>query len=378
MATVFKRPHSPYWFACYSDRNGKTMKRTTKTQDRVAAQRLAIEWERVERLAKQGHATVAAFQKVVAEISEKVIGETIPAQSVREYLKDWRQSLVHKISSQTQIRYEITVRKFQEAIGKVADQPLRSLTPQHIELFLNRRLAENVAPGTAIVDVKTLSAAFRRAVRYGLIERNPAEAVTRPKLVASEREVFSLEEIYQLLKAAPNEDWQTLILLGVFTGARLADCVKMNWNNLLPEHKVIAYTQGKTGKTVVLPVHADLLAHLARLSEKGTVGPFCRSLAGQEQAGKRGLSESFKRIVKRAGLDLMVVQGKGQRKFTRRSFHSLRHTFSSLLAGQGVSEEMRMRLTGHSSRDVHQKYTHLNTSDLQKAIDTIPAKLAAG
>jgi integrase len=373
MSTIFKRPNSPFWFACYSDRNGKTVKRSTKSTDRPTASRMALEWERVEKTAKEGHASVATFQKVVTEISEQVIGESLPSQTVREYLEEWLASIVRKNSAGTLERYRNTVRLFLKSIEKMADQPLRSLTPRHIELFLNRRLDSGVAPKTAIIDVKSLSVAFHRAERYGYIEKNPVDPVKLPKSVSSEREVFSLEEIHLLVKAAPNEDWQTFILLGAFTGARLGDCLRMTWDNLVPEHKVIAYEQQKTGKTVVLPVHADLLAHLQRLSEGGTVGPLCRSLAAKNQAGKHGLSEGFKKVVERAGLDVMLVKGKGTRNFSKRTFHSLRHTFSSLLAGNGVSEEMRMRLTGHSSRDIHQKYTHMNTELLQRAIDSIPA-----
>ena len=58
MATIFKRPTSPFWFACYSDRTGKTARRSTKSTDRAAANRMALEWERVERAAKEGQASV--------------------------------------------------------------------------------------------------------------------------------------------------------------------------------------------------------------------------------------------------------------------------------------------------------------------------------
>ncbi len=99
---------------------------------------------------------------------------------------------------------------------------------------------------------------------------------------------------------------------------------------------MIAYRQEQTGKTVSLAVHADLLSHLQRLSEPGTLGPLCQSISGKSPSGKHGLSEGFKRIVRRAGVDLMVVKGKGTRNFSRRTFDLLRYTFSSLLAGQGV------------------------------------------
>ena len=105
---------------------------------------------------------------------------------------------------------------------------------------------------------------------------------------------------------------------------------------------------------------------------KITLGLLCRFLAKQKRSGSHGLLEGFKRIVVRAGLDLKVGKGKGTRNFARRTFHSLRHTFSSVLANQGVSEEMRMKMTGHSSREMHQRYSHHDNKALQKAMDSTP------
>src|SRR5688572_12126248 len=77
-----------------------------------------------------------------------------------------------------------SVNKFLSALGPAASQPIRSLTPTQIERFLNKRLDEGVAPKTAIIDVKTISIALRRAENYGLIDKNPAPAVKLPKAVS--------------------------------------------------------------------------------------------------------------------------------------------------------------------------------------------------
>jgi site-specific recombinase XerC len=55
------------------------------------------------------------------------------------------------------------------------------------------------------------------------------------------------------------------------------------------------------------------------------------------------------------------------------SFHSLRHAFVSQLAHANVSEEQRMELTGHSTRDVHKLYTELKLEQLAKAVALLPA-----
>jgi integrase len=54
-------------------------------------------------------------------------------------------------------------------------------------------------------------------------------------------------------------------------------------------------------------------------------------------------------------------------------FHSLRHSFVSILANANVPEEMRMELTGHVTRDIHKRYTKHELSKLQKAIALLPS-----
>jgi hypothetical protein len=49
MASIVKRAKSRFWTACYTDRDGRQLKRSTKTTDRNRATEIAIELERVER-----------------------------------------------------------------------------------------------------------------------------------------------------------------------------------------------------------------------------------------------------------------------------------------------------------------------------------------
>lgn len=372
MASLTKREKSKYWVACYTDRNGVQVKRSTKTTDKAAALKIAIELDRVERMAREGHASTFQFQQIVSEVARDVIGEGLPSPTATAYFTEWLATIKRKSSPGTHERYSHAVKKFLDSLGPVAEQSLRNLTPTHIERFLNRRLDSGVAPKTAIVDIKTISVALRRAENYGLITKNPTPAVKLPKAVSSERGVFSPEDVQKLLVAAPSMDWQTLIYLGFYVGARLGDCLAMTWENVDTDNALLVYVQRKTGKRVVVPLHFNLLRHLLHVAESHQQGFLCPTLANKTPGGKHGLSESFKRIVKRAEIDLQTVQGKGTRKFSRRTFHSLRHSFSSALANAGISEEVRMRLTGHSSRDIHAQYTHLNVEPLKAAITSLP------
>ncbi|MGD0536842.1 MAG: tyrosine-type recombinase/integrase [Verrucomicrobiota bacterium] len=139
-----------------------------------------------------------------------------------------------------------------------------------------------------------------------------------------------------------------------------------------PQKGVIAYEQRKTGKKVTVPMHYHIIEHLHRLAPSGTSGYFYPTLAKKITAGRNGLSCSFKRIVVRAGIAPGIVPGKGMKRFTKRTFHSLRHSFPSALANAGIPEEVRMKLTGHPSKPVHHTYIHIELATLKNAVTALP------
>lgn len=376
MASVIKRERSQYWTACFTSRDGRQLKRSTKTTDRNQALEIALEVERVERQAMQGVLTTTQLKRVLNDVAEKVTGDTIIAPSVDAYLNEWLDGVQARNSEATLERYKNSVKLFTEYLGDKAKLPITTVTSREAEGFLNSRLKAGAAPKTAIVDLKIINIAFRRAEAYGVILKNPVAAVRPPKEECSERAVFSQDEVQKLLEAATSVEWQTLILLGYFTGARLSDCVQMKWDNIRPRDGIIAYEQRKTGKKVIVPMHFHIMKHLNFISTFGTSGFLCPKLASKVTGGRRGLSEDFKRIMGKAGLDPMTIQGKGIRKFSQRTFHSLRHSFNSALANAGVAEEVRMKLTGHSSKVMNTRYTHLEMDTLKSAIAALDRKPA--
>ena len=54
------------------------------------------------------------------------------------------------------------------------------------------------------------------------------------------------------------------------------------------------------------------------------------------------------------------------------SFHSLRHTATSLLKSAGVSDAVAMEFVGHDSATVSRQYTHISTEALKHAAAKLP------
>ncbi|MDB4525928.1 tyrosine-type recombinase/integrase, partial [Akkermansiaceae bacterium] len=82
-----------------------------------------------------------------------------------------------------------------------------------------------------------------------------------------------------------------------------------------------------------------------------------------------GLSGMFARLMKEADIKpkTTAATGKGHAQNSL-SFHSLRHAFNSHLADQGVDQELRKSLTGHSSTKVNDAYTHMRLTTLREAV----------
>jgi integrase len=138
------------------------------------------------------------------------------------------------------------------------------------------------------------------------------------------------------------------------------------------ETGTLTFRQSKTGKATVVPLAADLRAHLESLAGDQAEEFIMPTLANRRPGGRNGLSGTFVRLVEKAGLDPRYVEAKGKR-FAKLSFHSLRHSFNSALANAGVSQEVRMKLTGHQTTAMNSNYTHHELETLGNAVAKLPS-----
>jgi integrase len=90
------------------------------------------------------------------------------------------------------------------------------------------------------------------------------------------------------------------------------------------------------------------------------------------------LSRSFTRFMARAGVVGSLIRkkkGEAGRNLNGLTFHSLRHTFISQLDSQGVPEDLRVKVIGHASVQVHRGYVHHADDRTRGIIAAIPSIL---
>ena len=374
MASLHKDPHgrSPYFYCAFSLPNGARRFKSTKQTSRKEAWRVCMQWEKASEAAGKGSLTEVQARKVLNEILESAGESPMRTKSVREFFTNWLAGKELAKKKDTFLHYRKAVSEFFEVLGSRADKGLETLSPADIENFRDARTKRGLSDPTVSQDVKAIRSVLNSARRQGLILHNPAEAIDLPRGRSHERDVFTQDEVGALLEVAP-PDWKTAILLGHYLGSRLSDTVSLTWANVDLVEGVIFYTQGKTGKRVEVPIHPQLEEHLLSIAGDNPRGFLSPSLAKLTTGGQSGLSKQFAATMAKAGIDQRQVQTSRNHKFSRLSFHSLRHGFSSALANAGIPADVRMKLTGHKSVGVHQRYTHVELEPLRKAITALPS-----
>jgi integrase len=371
MASIHKDPKSPYWQVYYTLPSGRRAHRSSRQRDRRKALDIARTLERASEKARDGELTETVVRKLLDDVLESVGASPLRSETVRSFFAAWLATKQGSIKPAVYRLYAGVTTRFLEFLGPRADQTLAGVTPRDIAAWRTKRLAqEGVSSGTYLLDAKILRSVFAQARREGLLLHSPAEAVELPINRPLAREVFTLEEIRALLSVASPE-WQTLIYLGYYLGARLSDAKLLRWNCVDLAAGQIRYVQAKTGRAVIVPIHPDLYAHLLAIAGHDNPDAYlCPTLARRRNDG-HGLSAQFGRLMKVAGIDSLSVQT-ARRSFSRKSFHSLRHSFSSHLANAGVSADLCMKLVGHAAMQTHVRYTHLEWAPLQEAIALLP------
>jgi integrase len=383
------RGRSPFWICCYTSATGQRLQKSTKitikpfkgekrrdgspktaADKRAEALEACLAIERAENHAKNGTLTEQQAKKIIGEILERTTGEPLHNYKVRDWLNHWLDMKEQVRAGKTMDRYRQVIRDFVASLSTRANLALAHITPKDVLAYRNSIIKANKTARTANLSVKVVSAALNAALRQGYIPNNPATAVESLPVKSEERATFTPAQVSRLVGAA-NGDWRGAILLGYYTGARLGDVANMRWDAIDWHNKIIRFTPSKTKRPVTIPLHPDLERELLKNAGVGKASMF-PSLAGKGTGGKHGLSGRFAAIMQKARIEGKRTQASGGRTLSSLSFHSLRHSFNSAMANAGIPQEVRQKLTGHTSAETNKVYTHHEIRTLREAIGTLP------
>lgn len=262
---------------------------------------------------------------------------------------------------------------------------LREVKTWHLETIINNLFKEGkLAAGTIQLVVISFTQPLKEALRQGLILENPSSNLirvasrenSRGSLTYSECVLFSktLNTMYK--DGTIFKSYYLALMLALSTGMRSGEIRVLNRSNIISSfltredgvvldkiiisqsiapYSGIKSTKGKYDRAICIPHEFGTLL-IGNSDKKGRIFP-----------GKNGgyissptLRLAFSNVLLQMGLDA------AEQKMRELSFHSLRHSFSTLSRDNNVSMEDRMLVLGHRSEKVNERYTHMSDEQLER------------
>jgi len=294
------------------------------------------------------------------------------------------------VSKSSYSRFETEYKKRISLCG-LNNMRLVEIRTAHIQAFYNS-LMDNCTASTIHSTHKVLAAFFKYADETDLIGKNPLKGIKLPakEKKANVNAALIDDDIQKLKEAVLDDIGNFIFLFAVFSGLREGEILSLRYKDVDLKAGTISVNKSckfltvdgkyqlvedvpKTETSIrivpILPQMKPLLEkHIAVEREKHLrLGKpfndesvlFSSSVGTHREAANvlKGLKKLFKRLdIKQA------------------TFHSLRHTFCTLLAKQEVPLKTASVLMGHSDISVTAKiYTHVDNAQRKKGIDRLSA-----
>jgi integrase len=311
--------------------------------------------------------------------------------NLRTYLGQWLGHIRASVSPRTSERYgEIAVKYLGPTLGDVL---LTKLTPLAISAAYDRIRASrqkgrgDLSPRMIGHCHRVLSAALRQAVRWRLLQFNPAADVKPPKVERHKLTTYSFAQAADALEALRGSWSHVPALLGLMCGMRRGEISALRWGAVdLDKGRLmvtqsaeqtragVRYKEPKSGQSRAIAlspaVVTELRAHRVRQMEMHL------------RLGLRMNAESF--VVARAdGTPYApdTISNEWRRiplnGLPRVRFHDLRHTHASHMLASGVHPKIASERLGHSRVGITlDLYSHVVEGLQEDAVARVDAAMA--
>ena len=350
MASLYKKPKSPFWYLRYKDDAGEWKDKSTHYRHGFPSETKKAQAMEAETTLKEiHHAPVRDDEKWdawVLRFLRQTYAGAEHKRTLERYELDWR-----NVNAYLQSRKITAPRQLTRAICKEYHE-WRQAPAAHggrIEGVLQ------CGHNTALQDLKALSIICDEAVKLGYADQNPAKDLGIKRIKGEEKRPFTDDEIQTIRRALRNwPKWMaTAFELGLHQALRLSQtafplsCI--NW-----ERGVITYpgTIVKGSKPFSHPIDSRVRPRLEKLKDSGA------TVTCQIPPNKELPSKTWWKFFREVGIPDVC-------------FHCTRVTWITRAAIAGVNMSQAMRYVNHGSEEVHRIYVKLLAEDIMG----VPAKI---
>jgi integrase len=330
------------------------------------------------RCRERGFKTEQAAKNHLAEVrNEMQEGVYVGQQQRRQFTVKAAWEFFEVRSKRKHKSYVTSRGRADHLITHLGSRPADSLTEADIDDYRANRLAEkstrDTPPAVSTVEreVALLKAMLNWAVKNRKLRYNPIHGIEKEDEDNKRDRILTIDEFKKVYDAA-DDTLKMVILLAFTTGLRKSSVANLKWSqiDLSREYGRINLEPADVKRHSGVPVIVLTKRTTAALRQFPTRFPGGYVFANpRTKRPWTNLDKQFKKICAKAKVPYGMKRKDGV------IFHDLRRSFITNSRRSGVDERTIMSMSGHKTREAHDRYHSLDDTDQREAAEKIERML---
>lgn len=274
----------------------------------------------------------------------------------KQVFDDWSAQSFKELSDSTITNYTTSFKH----LKPLHDKKMKDLRAKDVQAIIDKLGAETGRKTNMLY-----SQLCKYAMSIDLISQNYAQFVKLKSKEKKEKDIFTISDIRKLQKAADSTesyaDTAKIVMIMIFTGTRIGEITSIKHGETYIDYDIPYMVGGiktEAGKDRIIPIHHAIIDYVRYFFNKNTQYLLSNTKGGQLSA------HNFR---ERNYYPLLETL-----KITKKTPHSTRHTYTTMLHAAGAKDENIIKLVGHADfKTTTENYIHQSISELRDTVEML-------
>lgn len=287
-------------------------------------------------------------------------------------LTEWYLDLeaVKKLASYSIIEIKLGI--FNSDFG---NKIVSDIKPVDLENYQIKRTRQGASPATVDQEIRKVKAMIYKGFYNDMVSGDTVKTFKRVKKLLKKgsdvRDRILSPDEFEALKKHSKGHVRHVIMMGYYTGMRKGEILGLTWDKVDLKNRMIRLEaeDTKDHEKRDISICDELFSMLVSLPNRIQGTDNDNHVIQFKGKPVSDIRTGLKKICKKAGIKYGRFEKGGF------IFHDLRHTFNTNMRKAGVADSVIMEITGHSTREMFDRYNSIDDQDTRKAVDQFSAFL---
>lgn len=233
---------------------------------------------------------------------------------------------------------------------------------------IQTRIDDAVSAGKSKATCEKIRSLYSQLCKYAMsqdiITQNYAQFIKMPKVEKKEKEIYSISDI-KILLSHDSDETAMIILILIFSGMRIGELFDIKKENVYLDDvppRIIGGKKTEAGTNRLIPIHSQILKYIRYFYSKPGKYLISNTQGGRMDEKNFRNREYYPYLAKN--------------NIDKKTPHSTRHTFATMLQAKGAKPEDLIKVIGHADYETTtENYIHQDITKLSEMIELMKVKI---